>query len=193
MSSLTDVGICNQALGWLGGNLIISLDDPSKEAALCKANYANLRDALLEEIDWSFTMFRARPAAKSAPPEWGYLREFPLPAEMMRVVYCGRSDRKEEDDPISDWRLERNSVLCDEDVIFVRGIALIVDPTKFSNMFGHALAARLALDICLPLTHSKSLFDAMRQLYAVKIAGASSSDARQGRSQVIRAQGMQTA
>ena len=52
----TAVSICNQALSLVGANSIISLDDNTTEARLCKAIYEPVRDALLEEHAWTFAI-----------------------------------------------------------------------------------------------------------------------------------------
>lgn len=194
MANVSEVSICNQALGWLGGNHITSLLDSSTEGILCNANYATLRDTVLEASDWSFAMLRGVTGAPVlTPPAWGYANAFTLPAAMMRMIYVGQSARVEEDDPVPDWVMEGGMLLMNNSVGYFRGIQRITDPLKFTTLFSQALAARLAMDIAIPIAHSRTLQADMGKLYGMKMAEAASMDAKQGRMRVIRAPGMNQA
>jgi len=85
------VEICNLALSWLGGDLIISLTDDSTEAKLCNAVYAPLRDAVLEEREWTFATRRIQPPALVAGPLYGYDKAFQIPIEVIRVLQVSRA------------------------------------------------------------------------------------------------------
>ena len=54
----TETEICNIALGYLGANRITSLDieEDSTEHLLCSENYEILRDAVLEEREWTLQL-----------------------------------------------------------------------------------------------------------------------------------------
>ena len=54
----TETSICNAALNLLGSSNITSIDDDNTKARLCKSNYDELRQAVLEEGNWSFAMRR---------------------------------------------------------------------------------------------------------------------------------------
>jgi hypothetical protein len=193
-AAASEVSICNLALGWVGGSLITSLDDPSTEANLCKANYALTRDAVLESADWSFATRRSEGGAPLAQaPAWGYANAFQLDANYLRMVYVGASPRPEEDDPVQHWVLEGRRILADADRIYLRGIQVIEDPGLFSGLFVQALAAWIARDLAIPISHSRSLQADMHQLLQVKLSEAIAQDSKQGKSKVIRAQGMNIA
>jgi hypothetical protein len=195
VAAISDVAICNLALGWVGGNLITSLDDEQTEAQLCKANYAILRDALIESVDWTFAMLRAPGGAPLAPDpnRWGYAYAFQLPSSLLRVIYLGLSDRWEEDEPVPDWVREGDKVLTNANTVFVRGVQRIEDPNLFSTLFSQALAARLATDLAIPIAHSRTLQADMAKLYSAKMGDAIAQDAKQGRTRVLRASGMNQA
>jgi len=141
----SDVSICNQALSWLGGSLITSLDDDINEAKVCKANYADIRDAVLEAHDWTF----------ATPPVNGYVNAFPLPPDVLRVMDFNNGE---------DWRIEGTAIVTNEAAAKIRAVVRITDPNRFSALFVQALAARLAADLAITLTHSMKL---QKQYYAI--------------------------
>lgn len=203
----SEVAICNIALSWLGGDLIISLDDPSVEAKLCKANYVPLRDAVLEEREWTFAVKRMELPALASGPLYGFDKAFQIPPEVIRILQVSRAG----DDVTSssfantgirsssrggtgigretriEWLREADIVVANSAIqVFARAIIRIIDTTKFSAAFDQALAARLAMDIAIPLTNSEKMQKSMAQMYGEKMALAAASDGLQGRSLNVR-------
>ena len=179
------VSICNLALSWLGVAPITALTDDTDEARLCSRLYDYTRDAVLEATDWTFAMKRTTLTPEAVTPAFGYSYQFIVPSTHLRNVTVS-DDVKRPSENTLDWVQEDNRILCDATKIYVRYISQVTDPTKFSSQFMHALAARLAMDMAIPLTESRSLADAMVKLYQSKLSGATSSDGRQGRTQRIR-------
>lgn len=186
--AVSEVSICNQALSWLGEKLITSLDDPTTPAQLCKLNYEQLRDAVLEARDWSFAMQRNVPAVLVTVPVWGYSHQFQLPPDLLRVVFVGETDSDLENQPVDNWQREQDKIMCNVDTIYLRYIYRLTDPVKFTPLFVQALAARIAADLAMPLTSSRSLQSDMFNLFGVKLQEAAATDAKQGRTRVIRSQ-----
>jgi len=197
--AISPVEICNLALGWLGADLIISLNDNSVEAKLCKANYALLRDAVLEEREWTFAVKRLEPVELVDTPIYGYSKAFQIPPEVIRVlqVSLGGEPGHEENSFRStarggtgmgretriDWSREGDHILANNAArIFMRCLIQVVDTNKFSPAFDQALAARMAMDLAIPITNSRSLQKDMAGMYADKIKLAAASDGMQGRS-----------
>jgi len=197
------VEICNQALGWLGGNLIISLDDNTTEAKLCKANYAPLRDAVLVDREWTFAIKRFEPSRLAQDPVYGYDFLFQIPIDCLRVLQVSAAGREIDDGIFVEGsfksatrggtgtgREQRIEWLREGDRIIVqvfkrinmRYITRIEDTTKFSSAFDQCLAARIAMDIAIPLTNSLPIQEQMLKLYAAKLDDAFTTDGMQGRS-----------
>ena len=184
----SEVGICNLALSWLGGNLITALTDDQKEAKICDANYALARDAVLEDRDWTFATKRYKLTPDATSPVYGYGQRFLIPAEIIRVVHVGTDNNVNNPDQITiPWQKEENFIVANEAQVFVRAIAKITDTSRFPPSFTHAVAARLAADIAIALTSSRSMMESMWQLYDAKLTAASSNDGRQGRREQIQA------
>ena len=177
------VEICNLALSWLGGNLIISIDDPTTEAALCKANFDLQRDACLQEYDWAFATKRVElPQSANAIP-WGDLTQFAIPADCLRVL---TADSTSKDERYLMWKIEGQYIIANVTELFIRYISRVENPEEFPTLFVHALAARMASDIAIPLTRSRELQGQMWQLFQNKINQAATADGMQGRSDRIR-------
>lgn len=179
----SEVSISNMALGWLGGNLIVSLDDDSTEAALCKANYDICRDAVLEDRDWTFATDRRILSALTSAPAFGYAYQYQLPSDLIRILEVS-------DEPLFvhdlQWERQGSVVVTDAAIAYLRYIKRIEDPTKFSAGFVHAVAARLAMEIALPLTNSPEMQSSMISLYGTKLERAGAMDGMQGKNRQLR-------
>lgn len=182
----TEVGICNLALSWLGASSITALTDDTPEGILCNQLYATSRDAVLEEVDWSFAMTRTVLTPEAATPAFGYTYQFLLPSTLLRLVTISDTLSKPNENTV-EWVQENNRVLCDSSPLYARYITQVTDPSKFSFTFCHAVAARIAADASINLTESRSITDAMWKLYAEKLKVASNDDGRgAGRTQIIK-------
>jgi len=201
MSTASVVNICNMALGWIGGDRITSLGDDSTRANLCNLNYPRSRDVVLEAREWTFAVkhqLLSPDAAAPSNPEYG--QRFFIPTDILRVLTVHQpvdfgADQltagliQAEQIP---WVREGRYILCNFDEVSMRGIQRIESTGEFSESFVHALSARLAADLAIPLTESKELQQQMYSLYLEKLDDASATDGMQGRSQRIRSRYLQS-
>ena len=179
-SNSTPISICNLALGWVGGNLITSFDDDSTDSRLCKANYSCSKDYCLELRDWTFALGRKILPKMLDPPEFGYKSQYLMPAGCLRVIGASGNDRF--DDSLR-WELEGDKILADAgDVLYVRYLLRIEDTSRFPAQFVNVIAAKLAMDIAIPLTANRAVKQEMAQIFAAELTGASRSDSQQRRS-----------
>lgn len=192
-SMVSETSICNQALAWLGGPQITSLDEDSRFAAWMKINYPFIRDAVLEEGLWSFASVRAKSIVADMD-EWETMYVHPKPDDWIAVkrVY----ENVESNDPAhylpsEGWVLEQGNVLSSCSVIYLYGIQRITDTGAFTPMFVQALAARLAADACIPLTENRLLQRELWILYQQKLRLALSMDGQQAKNERVRARRLQ--
>ena len=191
----TKTEIVNLALAMISANLITSLDDDSDEARLANLNYAVARDATLESQEWTFAVKRFKPAQDKETPLFGYSTQFAVPPDILRVLTCDRLG----DIPANmidpevitqydqiDWILEDNKILCNQAVVFARGVRRVTEEGKYSALFIHALAAKLGMLMAFPLTQSNTIFEKAAALYAAFLSEAKTRDGIQGRSRRIR-------
>jgi len=183
--AVSEVTICNLALSWLAGNLIISIDDDINEAKLCKANYELSRDAVLETIAWTFATKRYALTPEAAAPAWGYAYQFTIPADVIVLLdVTANSDTPNGANDL-DWRREGNLILCDASKVYVKAIFKQTDPARYPPNFVQAVAARLAIEIAIPLTESTDLMRLMEGKYKDRLLIAAGTDGAQGKVDVI--------
>ena len=182
----SEVSICNQALSWLGVSPILTLDDNTKAAQLCKANYAQLRDTVLEEANWTFATKRFIFSTPEVPgPAYGYSNSFIVPTTVLLVLECNNNAEPQGNYDLN-WRYEENRILTDADKVYAKCIIQITDPKKFTNTFRQALASRIAAELATPLTESSTKETKMWKLYFGKLGVASSVDGMQGSSDRLK-------
>ena len=183
MATVSEVSICNMALTELKATPITSLTDPDSDRAVLSALwYPITRDAVLEDSDWTFAIKRMTLTPLVAAPNWGYGKQFTLPGDILRLISV--SDNATDENNI-DWRKEDNVVVCDSDTIYIRYVARIEDPIKFSPSFVMCLAARLASHLAIPVAGSRTLQQDKWQLYEMRLNEADGNDGRQGMSDRI--------
>ena len=104
MSSAVD--ICNIALRKLGASTIMSLDDESEEARLCKLLFPFVRDCELRKYFWSFAIKRVLLPASVEVPAFGYTTKYNLPSDFLRLVPSEQFSDYEDD-----YKIEGNALL----------------------------------------------------------------------------------
>jgi len=184
----SNVEICNLALSLLGSDPITSLENPeSKIEQLCALQYPLMRDAVLEEVEWSFAVRRyANDSPVVATPEWGYQYKFQIATDILRVTFCSDNSDELLYNPQFQWVVEDDFILCNSTQIYYRTINTIEDTTKFSTLFIQALAARLAMEMCIPLTENLKMYEGLVNMYAAKMQKAKTMDNMQGKSKRFR-------
>jgi hypothetical protein len=182
----SEVSICNQAISWLGGNLITSLGDSTTEAILCNANYAELRDAVMEEGKWTFATKRFKLLPSTLTPVYGYSNQFEIPNGVLSVIQATQYADNLNTTEDFDWRREEDFIVANVDAVYCKCIIQIVDPKKFSKTFNQALAARIAADIAPTLTESTSKEEKMWAKYYRLLPTALAVDGMQGKSDRIK-------
>lgn len=187
------VDIANMALGMLGERKITSLEDDDERAESIRVQYIPTRDATLEAHDWTFAIKRFIPAQNAEPPVYGATFAFDVPSDILRVISVDRNDtfgtqfrpRINSQEQI-DWQFERGQIICDEEVIYCRGIQRVTEEGRFSPTFVRAFAANLAVVTAIDLAASAEIQQAMTALYANFLHEARSRDGLQGRSRRLR-------
>jgi hypothetical protein len=182
---ISEVSICNQALGYLGAEPITSFADQSTTAELCRNNYPYIRDAVLEERMWTFATARATSTVTDLDP-WGQMYLHSIPLGWLSVFRCYRNVTNIEC-PIKStgWRREGQDVLTKEPTVYLWGVQRITNTGKFSPLFTQALAARIAAELAITITENKTLQADLWALYQAKLADAATRDGQQGSNEKI--------
>lgn len=187
--SVSAVSICNQALTWLGQAPIVSFEDKTTTAEWMKINYPPIRDAVLEEMTWSFARERAE-STTAQVDEWGGMYRHGIPSGWLlvqRVFYDVSSSDPSNWLPDEGWVREGKWILSNYTTVYLQGVRCVENPSEYTLMFVQALAGRIAADAAIPLTQNRLLQRDMWALYQDKIEHAASRDGQQGKSERIRA------
>ncbi len=155
------VGIVNAALDKLGVEPIGALTDDVKQARAANRVFDRLRDLELTLHTWRFSVARTTLPALSTAPAFGYARAFQVPADFLRLLWCGdyapgvdltevRSSMDSQD-----WTIEGRNILTNYaaplKVVYVRKVTTV---GEFSPEFAECLAGRIAVELSGPLTDS---------------------------------------
>lgn len=176
------VQICNLALGRIGENRIMSLDDPSQPARACKLFYGPTRDEVLRAHPWAFAKKRATLSKLSESPAFGWGNAFALPSDCLRPLRVNEWESYEADD---NWVLEGGHILTDDDAVELLYVAQVEDSTLFDPLFIKALSVQLAAMLVTTLTGSREQGNLFQQEFqqilaplAKRIDGMTGNDKR---------------
>lgn len=142
----SELSICNSALIKLGANPITSLDQNSKEAILCKAQYPIVLARTLQAHPWNFAIKRAYLPLLSAVPTFEWAHAFQLPPDYLRILTVYPDSVP--------FVVEGDKVLCNETTLAVRYIFNATDPSKYPMQFAEVFAFELAKELCYALVQS---------------------------------------
>lgn len=173
------VEMANQALLMLGENTIISMTTDSEAARLCNGRFAYVRDATLRAYPWNCALVRASLARSATAPTWGYDYQYALPTD----PYCLRvlkMKEHEKDYGGYEWKVSGRYIETDATTCTIQYIKQVIDPNEMDILLREAISARLAAEICFPLTGSKTMQELMWAAYEKKIREAKSTDAQEG-------------
>jgi hypothetical protein len=186
-SMVSELSIANQALGYLGANLIVSFDEPSTSAELMRSNYPFIRDAVMTEVAWTFATDRIASTTGDLDG-WGKMYKHAVPLDWLQVLRVFHDVSRSVNRRANDWSREGNFILTKEPTVYMWGIKRIVDTSLFSAAFVQCLATRLAADLCMAITENQQQQGVLWQLYGAKVKEAGISDGVQGANEVIRSE-----
>ena len=166
------VEICNGALNQLGASTILSLTEDSKNARLCNARYANIRDAIFRHHPWNCLLKRVELAADTATPAWGFTSQFTLPSDCLRLIKIL--------DYESDYVVEGRKILSYSSTMKILYISRVEDPNEYDQLLREVITASLAADIAYAVTSSNPVAQSMYALYQEKLKDARFVDSTEG-------------
>ncbi|HMR32064.1 MAG TPA: hypothetical protein PKA13_12720 [Geminicoccaceae bacterium] len=172
--AMTAVDICSTALLKLGASPISSFGDTTAEAEVANRIYPVTRDGLLAAYPWSFTIAQTVLTAEATTPAADYAHGFVLPATCLRVISAGigKSGRG------LDYRVQGTRLLADAESLTLT-YQRTVPESEFPAFFIAVLIARLAAELCVPLTEGTSRAENLYQLAAAELRLARLLDSQQ--------------
>jgi hypothetical protein len=165
----SEVSICKEALALLGQTNIISLDDDSKAARLCKQFYSAERNKLLRRHPWSFALKQAEFAETTDVPVYAYSHVYRLPGDCLKFVRPAVLQTK---------YAKIGPKIYTNEVDF-QGLYVyeITNPVEFDVLFVDALAIAIAKKMCVPLISNRNRALELHEEYKEAIAQAKSNNA----------------
>lgn len=173
--ALTDVQICNLALGHIGHTKFISaLTDRTNEAQVLNTFYEPARDVVLEDYPWPFaTKYETLGLVtdftdETDPHDWDYAYRYPSDCVYARriVTSNGRSEPKPAPFKVGSDEDGRLIYTNEEDAI-LEYTRLVDDPSLYPSKFAMALSWYLASLIAPGLAKSDKKAGACAQMYHI--------------------------
>lgn len=183
----TKTSICNKALALLGEEPINSMDDTSTKAArLCKQFYDLALRSVLEQGKWPFATIEEVVERIDLPDyakEQKYIYRIPANCALI-VCLTQRWNRKKMRKHI-DWdiryipEIKEKVIICNrlsetyedvtndidqDDQILIEYVVDNKETSSYTAMFVRCVAAQLAADLAMPLTHDTQKFGTFMQL-----------------------------
>lgn len=148
------IGICNMAIGFVGGNSIISFADETLESEQCELYYDIAREFCLESRDWTFAAAYRKLAASTPVTPAEFANNFPLPSDCLAVRVV--SDNEDLRTPVT-YQKDGNRLVTDSATAYIKYTKNIVDTALFSPSFATAVAHKLAEFISSTISGDKAL------------------------------------
>jgi hypothetical protein len=172
----TKLGIINSALLKLGADRLTSLSENRKSAILMNEQWDEIRQKVLREGQFNFSIKRVELAQNSTAPTFGWTFAYNLPADCLRVLKFARK----KDDDFFDYQIEGRTLVTDENSAKIRYIFDATDASQFDVGFAEALSWCLAADLGYAITQNAQMVSAAVAQYEKAIKAARSMDAQEG-------------
>ncbi len=155
--------IANWALDMLGAESIDDINGTEERATKLLGAWIPVRDALLRKKWWRFSIQRRILAEDSAAPVWGYVNQFTLDGDVVRVIQVGEfypdidlSDLSNSE--TAAYLLEGDKILTNMAApLKVRWIVNSIDVGLWDPCFAKVMACDLAERLAPRLTESESI------------------------------------
>lgn len=97
---MNPIELCNDALALVGHRVIMSLDDNSTEAGLCRRFWQDTVRETLRDGMWHCARKRLTLAPLAEPPPFGWAAQYQLPGDFIRLVELNGALAGEADCPL---------------------------------------------------------------------------------------------
>ena len=170
----TKIDLCSRALVKLGAKTIASFNEATAEAEVCAQLYDPTVESLLAAYPWRFALEKAELARLVETPTADYKYAYQLPKDCVRVLSAGNKIKSQG----LKYRIVGNMLHTNADNVTISYVAR-PDESAFPPFFCNALIAKLAAELCLPLTESTSRTDYMYQRAEEEFKAAKLTDSQQ--------------
>lgn len=172
--ALSAVALASRALFKLGAQPITTFADGTTEAEIAGALYAPARDALLSSYPWSFALGQGALTLLEDEPLADFANAFQMPVDCLRVLSAGAGGRGRG----LDYRIAAGAIHTDSDAVTLTYV-FRPEEADFPPFFDQALIARLAAELCVPLTENTSRAEMLYRISELEERRARLIDAQQ--------------
>lgn len=169
----SDVVLCNRFLTRIGANTILSLDQETKEARVCKANFEFLRDDVNSAHAWGFAVKRVELAQSTTAPVYGASYAYTIPDDLLGFI----TEYNELQGIDAPYRIEGDYIVTNAASVKIEYVARITDLNKWSILAREALIARLQVELSRAITGTADGTKAYFDIYLNKLSLAGSHNA----------------
>lgn len=135
----------------LGAKAISSFNDGTDESSTCDRLYPDIRDSLLVQYPWSFTMKKVKLARLVTTPNSVWRYEYQLPGDRLtspRAVY----NRGTPGSPVQkDWEIQGDKMLTNLDEVFI-DYQYQTPEYSMPQYFVQLLKYHMAWHLAMPIT-----------------------------------------
>lgn len=171
------IGICNMAIGFVGGNSIMSFADKTLEADQCELNYDIAREFCLESRDWTFAAAYKKLAIGVAVSPAEFANNFPLPSDCL--VVRAVSDNEDLRSAIT-YQIDGNTLVTDSATAYIKYTKNVVDTSLSSPSFQIAVSHKLGELIASVISGDKVLKRTLMGESDVLLEGGGAINGMQG-------------
>jgi hypothetical protein len=146
----TAVSICSDALILLGAKPISSFNDATDEANTSDRLYPDIRDALLTQYPWSFTLKKTQISRLITAPTSAWKYQYQLPGDRLSSVRSVRASASPNAPVYKDWEIQGDRLLTNLDAVFIDyqfQTPEFAMPPYFVQLLKYHLAWHLAMPI----------------------------------------------
>jgi len=174
----TELSIANRALRRVGGTPLTSLEGDSGIAKVMREALTSSIEEVLSLFNWPITrrVLELSPSVEWSPGHSLYANAFELPADVSRMTGVTDTDGY----PISDYKLENNHILADEDTVLVHYSKLPESPDNFPAYLNTLIAAHLAYACCITITGADTRYNQLRDEFERELRRAKVTASREG-------------
>lgn len=185
---MSQVSICNMALGHLGARPIAAIDEESQEARYCNIFWDNTRDEVLREYPWNFANASKVGGSIDVPTVfeglWSFAYLYPVDCVQVRAVTDDGSNAKLNFHlilEIMDSGEQRRLVLTEAEVAVLHYTARVSNTAYWDAKFTASMALNLASKVAIPITKNADIAKFVMGQYIASIPKAKVSDFKEDR------------
>ena len=170
----TKIDLCSRALVKLGAQTIASFDEATAEANICAQLYEPTLESLLAAYPWRFALTKTELPQLTTTPVADYQYAYQLPNDCVRVLSAGNGYKSSG----LGYKIVNNTLHTNADKVIISYIARPSE-SNFPPFFSNALIAKLAAELCLPLTESTARTEYMYKRAEEELRVAKLTDSQQ--------------